>query len=158
MNKCIFSLLACCLVISTTGCMTYPINNAEIPHRTTHLKGFELEPGKRVDIQAKNVWSDRWETIAIAFSREPHFWEPPILDPETGRQLYQWETWPVWIAPRFWDAWPYSNQVGCKIRALREDGRPIQTYNRPPDWSDSGALEDYGRNGNPEDFIYLRSR
>ncbi len=157
MNKSILMLLASGLMISFTGCMTYPLNDTEIPYRVTHFEGIELKPNMQIEIQARNVYTDNWETIATTRSRYRATGELPILDPVTGLEFFQWETWPIWIAPQYWEAVAPSNRVKCQIRGLREDGRFIQTYNMAPDWTDKGALADYGESGNPDDFITLWS-
>ena len=159
MTRSFMILFASAVLIPSVGCMTSPVNRSEIPGRVTRFEGFEMEPGMEVKIQAWNVLEGRWETIATAESREDYRWEFPLIDPDRGTRFFRWETRWTYIRPQYWRAGPAGDRMlSCEIRGIREDGSLVKTYNSTPDWSDIGALADFGINGNPDDVITLRSR
>ncbi|MDB4794063.1 hypothetical protein OAG51_01455 [Pirellulaceae bacterium] len=146
------------LMISSMGCMTTPINNAYVGYRVTNFEGFELDPGMSIEIQAWNVLDAKWEKVAEATSRLPYSWETPLVDPASGLEFYRWKTPHIYLLPKYWQPVPPNSElVSCRIRGLREDGRLVGTYNQHPDWSDGGAIEDFGKNGNPGKYITIFS-
>ncbi len=116
LTKAKFNVLAVCLLLlSSVGCMVTPGDQQVFASRETPIQftGFTINPGRRVDLYAKNPTTQGWDKIGQVYSA-------------TGAMQHFNTNWYPWNkelkVPKFyWKKWGNSGSYSAVLKAISDN-------------------------------------
>ncbi len=143
------------LAVTNIGCVLDPINGGDFSNGSTRVHGYFPQPNADIYVQALNVQTNLWETIAS--TRSSGFGIRTGFTPFPGSDaFYYWDAGTVEVPKHLWVIPEHSESIRkmCSLRAITANGQVLPSYNKRPDIF-GDPIEEWRENGNQNNMITL---